>query len=120
MDDSTSNEFHYTQYFQDDSEEYLITLNTLTYTVDKYSLNSGEMVKRINIPMGGPEGITGNVLQGLTYSSPDSIFVFVRGNINGSICIDEDGNEKRIPVIIYLFILLLLKLFKIFHCLKFI
>ncbi|WP_225586790.1 DUF4221 family protein [Algoriphagus sp. Y33] len=92
MDDSTSNEFHYTQYFQDDSEEYLITLNTLTYTVDKYSLNSGEMVKRINIPMGGPEGITGNVLQGLTYSSPDSIFVFVRGNINGSICIDEDGN----------------------------
>ncbi|MCE7054935.1 DUF4221 domain-containing protein [Algoriphagus sp. AGSA1] len=92
LDDSTSNEFHYTQYYQEGSEEYLVTLNTLTYTVDKYSLSSGEMVKRTKIPMGGPDGVTGRVLQGLTYSSPDSIFVFVKGNINGSICIDEDGN----------------------------
>ncbi|WP_439488818.1 DUF4221 family protein [Algoriphagus sp.] len=92
LDDSTSNEFHYTQYYQEDSEEYLVTLNTLTYTVDKYSLSSGGMIKRTKVPMGGPEGVTGSVLQGLTYSSPDSIFVFVRGNINGSICIDEDGN----------------------------
>ncbi len=91
LDDSTSNEFIYSQYYWEGEDEYLVSLNTITKSVDKYSLKDGSLSKRIRFPIGGPEGIS-SVMQGFTYASQDSIFVFIKGSIRGSIAFDEDGN----------------------------
>src|SRR5690554_4079454 len=90
LDNHTSNEFYYINYAQDSLDQYLIALNPITSSVDKYSLTTGDLVKRIEFKTEGPEGITG-VLQGLSYHNPDSIFLFLRGRIRGGIIIDEKG-----------------------------
>lgn len=90
LDDSTSNEFIYSQYFREGEEEYLVSLNPITNSVDKYSLADGSLSKRIRFPSEGPEGIN-SVMQGFTYASSDSIFVYIKGSLRGSIIINEDG-----------------------------
>lgn len=86
LDNSTSLDFYYIHTFN----EYLVSLNQITNSIDKYSLETGELVKRIEFPVNGPEGITG-VLQGFTYHNPDSIFVFIKGKLNGGILFNENG-----------------------------
>ena len=90
LDNYTSNEFYYIHYTHDSLGQYLVALNPFTSSVDKYSLTTGDMVKRIKFKTEGPEGITG-VLQGITYHNPDSIFLFLRGRLQGGIIIDERG-----------------------------
>ncbi len=90
LDDSTSNEFIYSQYFNNGNEEFLMALNPIINSVDKYSLDDGNLSKRIKFPREGPEGIN-SVLQGFTYASSDSIFVFIKGSLRGSIIINESG-----------------------------
>ncbi|MCH6201492.1 DUF4221 domain-containing protein [Aquiflexum sp. LQ15W] len=90
LDDSTSNEFIYSQYFRDGNEEFLISLNPITHSIDKYSIADGTLSKRIKFPTEGPEGIN-SVMQGFTYASQDSIFIFLKGSLRGSIIINEKG-----------------------------
>ncbi|EPA00044.1 hypothetical protein A33Q_0212 [Indibacter alkaliphilus LW1] len=100
LDDSTSNEFIYSQYFSNGKEEFLVALNPITNSVDKYSLADGNLAKRIKFLTEGPEGIN-SVMQGFTYASPDSIFIYLKGSVRGSIMINENGEfVKRLSPVL--------------------
>lgn len=91
IDDSTSNEFIYSSIFEDENGSFLVALNTFTNSVDMYSFEESRIYKRIYYKNEGPEGLNA-VAQGFTFSSLDSIFIYLKGNIKGSIIIDENSN----------------------------
>ncbi|GAB2617717.1 DUF4221 family protein [Belliella aquatica] len=90
LDDSTSLDFFFINTYSDSAKNFFLSLNPITNSVDKYSLESGELVKRIDVPIDGPEGITG-ILQGFTYHNSDSIFLFIKGKVSGGIIINDEG-----------------------------
>lgn len=90
LDDSTSLDFFFIHTYSDSSKNFFLSLNPITNSVDKYSLESCELVKRISVPIDGPEGING-ILQGFTYHNSDSIFLYIKGKVNGGIIINDEG-----------------------------
>ena len=84
LDDSTSNEFYYIQYVEEGGRDYMVSLNTLIHSVDKYSLSAPFEKQRIYLPQDESLKLP-QVYQGLTYHNEDSIFVYPKGNINGGV-----------------------------------
>jgi hypothetical protein len=93
LDNLSTYEFYNAALIHDGSKEFLYNLNYINYSIDVYDASIGKIIKRIPIHKGGPTGI--NMLQGFTVVNKDSIFIFERFKLDGSILIDGEGNFKN-------------------------
>lgn len=90
LDEFSSFEFYNTRLVSIDNREFLANLNYINYSLDFYDLDNGTLFKRITIERGGPEGVSD--LQGFWFLNQDSIFIFPRFKLHGSIIVNLDGD----------------------------
>uniref|UniRef100_UPI004047FB5E DUF4221 family protein n=1 Tax=Roseivirga sp. TaxID=1964215 RepID=UPI004047FB5E len=79
LDEKTSFEFRNIHYFQNDSLEWLVTLNENINGLNIYDLNSSRLVSQFSVPRSGPHSVPS--LNGFTIISPDSIFLYTKISI---------------------------------------
>lgn len=89
LDEFSSYEFYNTRLVLIDNKEFLANLNYINYSLDFYDLDNGTLFKRITIERGGPEGVSD--LQGFWFQNQDSIFIFPRFKLHGSIIVNLEG-----------------------------
>lgn len=89
LDDRSTYEMYNVRYVEHKDGEYLYVLNSINASVDVYSLNDGDLVKRISYQTEGPDGI--EQVQGFTVANEDSIFLFPKFKLVGTLLLDGKG-----------------------------
>lgn len=89
LDEHSSYEFYNVRYEKFDEKEFLYVLNQLNTSLDIYSIDEQKLINRIKYNSEGPEGI--QQAQGFTVATQDSIFLFPKFGLKGSLLINNNG-----------------------------
>lgn len=91
LDSKTSFEFQNVRYYNNDSIEWLVVLNQNIHGINIYDLKTGELESQFSVPTEGPEGM--QALNGFTFVSPDSIFLFNKMSLSKIAIVDFRGDR---------------------------
>lgn len=90
LDDYSPHDVFCLQLFSAGEENFLFVLNHLVNRIYMYSYPAGQVVRIIDIPREGPNGLSR--ANGFFVHNLDSIFVFPRGNLYQTRLVDYQGN----------------------------
>lgn len=90
LDAKTSFEFQNVRYYSNDTLEWLIVLNQNINGLNIYDLTSEKLASQFSMPETGPKAIPS--LNGMTFLSPDSIFLYSKMTLFSIKIVDYKGN----------------------------